>query len=171
VSGGSGPCLGDLVCADTTSCKTVCATDQDCASPTDYCAGGACLTRISAGACTTNDECTSDICGTTGTGNCCNAPCITAGVCGATDCKGSGACAYPPSGTGCGTSSFCTGTVFTSADSCDGAGTCVLGTPTDCSAIGDVCDQVLGCVQCVTNLDCLGVNDAGTSTCMNNLCQ
>jgi hypothetical protein len=61
--------------------------------------------------------------------------------------------------------------VFTDADSCDGAGSCVTGTATDCAASGDVCDPVLGCVQCTVDLDCLAVNDAGVLNCINNICQ
>jgi hypothetical protein len=163
--------MGGFKCADSTSCETFCTMDGDCASTSDYCSLGQCIPKNSVGPCTANDECSSGICGTTGTGNCCNAMCATGGVCGATGCDGSGACAYPLAGTACGAGPSCNGTVFTAPGACDGLGTCAGGTATDCAASGNVCDSVLGCVQCVTDFDCLAVNDAGVLTCMNNTCQ
>jgi hypothetical protein len=171
LTGSSAPCPGGFICADSTSCDTFCGTDSDCADGTTYCSGGACVPKGTLGACTSDDQCLSGLCGTTGVGNCCNAPCNGSGVCGASDCDTSGACVYTPAGTSCGANQGCNGSVFTTATSCDGAGTCATGNSTDCAAIGDVCDDTLGCVQCISDSDCLAVNDAGTESCMNNICQ
>jgi hypothetical protein len=90
------------VCANTTSCKTTCASDSDCASAGDYCdTSHACVPKVAAGdACGADDECTTGVCGIAGTGgHCCTVACIPAGGdCGATDCNASGACVFPGSG-------------------------------------------------------------------------
>jgi hypothetical protein len=103
---GGRPCAGNLVCANATSCKTSCSADADC-QVGHYCAaGGACVLRGQPGAtCGGPDQCASGVCGVSGTGHCCAAPCSpTTAPCGATDCDATGACAFVSPGTGCGAS-------------------------------------------------------------------
>lgn len=131
------------------ACKTNCTSDADCVSG-DYCqnpgVSGTCHAPSAAGAtCSANNQCSSGICGVSGTGHCCAAACATGGICGASDCNAAGACVYPNSATSCAAPS-CSGTVFTPAGTCNGTGSCLTGASTDCAAMGKSCNPASGCV-------------------------
>jgi hypothetical protein len=99
-AGTAAPCAGGFICANATSCKTACASDTDCQSGS-YCANpgasGTCVARAAnGGVCSGNNQCTSGICGVSGTGHCCIATCpATVAACAAVDCDATGACVYP----------------------------------------------------------------------------
>lgn len=107
--------------------------DTRCAAP-GYCRpDGTCALRGGPGAaCSANSECTSNVCGTTGVGSCCEAACKTGGPCGATGCDASGKCIYPANGTQCGSSCPAGSNVLT-VSTCDGAGECKAGTGKTCA--------------------------------------
>jgi hypothetical protein len=104
VAGSPAQCAGNFICANATSCKTACSADADCVNGF-FCknpgASGTCVGKNAAGgSCSANDQCSSGLCGpsgTTGT-HCCAAGTTcsaTVSACGATDCNTSGACLYP----------------------------------------------------------------------------
>src|SRR5262249_37403000 len=59
------PCLGDLVCASASTCRSSCRGDHDCIS-SSYCTGpsGTCEMRLPNGqfGCTSDHECQSRVC-------------------------------------------------------------------------------------------------------------
>ncbi len=86
-------------------------------------------------------------------------PCLTCRLASPTD--------WTPRGKGfaCGREPRCVDQDFIAADACDGAGTCVEGTPKDCAPYNS-CDPALGCpASCDSDADCL----AGF-TCRNERC-
>jgi hypothetical protein len=148
------------------ACTTTCTTDAQCAA-TAYCdASHHCQPKLPAGSstCSAGDQCTSGACGANGV--CCAATCAhVGGACGATGCAaGTGACTYPASGTACGSS--CTGNQLSSS-TCDGAGSCVAGTPAPCAAnltcaSSSACNTSCGAagtgdVNCISGYYCDGV--------------
>jgi hypothetical protein len=157
------------VCGPT-ACKTSCGVDGDCLS-THYCGGGnVCTPKLAAGdSCATGNQCETGLCtdgvccGGTCDGQCeaCNvaghegscypvtgAPvngrpaCATDGSsCGGT-CNGvkSSACTYP-SGTVC-VESSCSTSTLTNPRLCNGVGTCLPETTTDCGEY--LCSKPVG---------------------------
>jgi hypothetical protein len=107
---GTPSCLdGELVagsfCTGTGSCDTMTAAPCPGHDTGSYCSNpgpsGTCVSRSAAGgACASNDQCTSGLCGPSGGGtHCCTSLCPSSlAACGATDCDGSGACVYPGTG-------------------------------------------------------------------------
>ncbi len=179
-----GNCPGNLVCDSTTmnSCKTKCASDADCVSPT-VCNGGSCSLKPNGTACSSGSECATNTCqqgvccATTCTGTCmscavsgkagtCNpvtaggadptATCSDKGAssCGTNGkCDGSGKCQLYPANTICAASTCLMGDVFTPARMCDGAGTCKTVTSTLCDPWG--CGTNGACnTTCSGNGDC-----------------
>ncbi len=155
-------CPNNLSCnADGTACVGTCDPKNgtaDC-SPGWYCSGTTCTPQIQLGACTTNAECESNVCGINGTGHCCTQTACTNDntPCGTTDCDGvTGACSYPPT-----TQSCATGPVTCPSPSiqsnpntfCDGLGNCLAPAVTDCSPYACEVDAG-GCVA-----SCTGVGD------------
>jgi hypothetical protein len=128
------PCPNHLACnSSATACVITCVDSTGCVSGY-YCNRGSCAVPQATGPCASSDACTSGICGVIGTGHCCTAACSTTDlVCGATDCDGTGACAYPSNLTSCGPGISCTGTTQTDATACDGKGTCAPPHTKDCS--------------------------------------
>jgi hypothetical protein len=167
--GTPGSCPGGFICASTTACKTSCASAGDCASQPSTCSGGACMSQGGPGApCSNNSQCTSNLCGVAGTGNCCSASCTTGGTCGASGCNTSGACVYPSSSTRCGSSS-CSGSTFTPAGSCNGSGSCTAGTPGACAG-GFICVDSTSCkTLCGTDTDCASSNYCTSGSCVAKL--
>jgi hypothetical protein len=103
------------------------------------------------GVCIANAQCTSSICGVTGSGHCCTATCaVNVGdPCTYVDCDGSGACKYASSTTSCaslGTS--CTGTTLLMPTTCDGSGTCQM-TNTSCAPYA--CSGTVCATSCFSN--------------------
>jgi hypothetical protein len=106
-------------------CVTSCTVGADTGCKMGfYCvAGTSCVAKGGPGAvCAAADQCTSGLCGTTGSGHCCTAACTTGGTCGATDCNPIGACAYPTGTTSCGAAASCSGSTLTPPGSCNSNG-------------------------------------------------
>jgi hypothetical protein len=86
-----------------------------------------------------------------------------ASTCGRTGkCDGMGACQRYVAGTACGART-CAGSTGTPAPTCNGAGTCVPGTPASCGVYvckGDACG-----VNCAADLDCVGGNYCEGNAC------
>jgi hypothetical protein len=171
-----------------TSCKGACGGDGDCA-PGNVCNAGSCGLKSLGQLCSAGSECDSGHCAegvcctTDACGNCqsckvmglagmCHpvpdgemephggcAPSTTCAFTGT--CDGNGACRNAPATTSCGTAS-CSGSTFTPAGNCNGAGACVQPS-TSCSA------YACGAVSCKTM--CAGDGDCATGyTCMSNVC-
>jgi hypothetical protein len=150
------PCPNNLVCNNAgTACLATCSTTANCVTGF-YCSGGSCLAQQATGPCTTNQACTTGICGVSGTGHCCTAACSTTdATCGATDCDGTGACAYPSNTTACGSPGSCSGTPPTqiSATTCDGGGYCLPPAKKDCTPF--ICGRVSCLASCSDNSSCV----------------
>ncbi|MEZ4294990.1 MAG: hypothetical protein R3B70_08425 [Polyangiaceae bacterium] len=81
-----------------------------------------------------------------------------------------GVCVECNSGAECDPAS-CNGAMFTEAATCSAAGSCVAGATTDCSASGQLCDETLGCVECLSPADCPDPgNECVVATCSANVC-
>jgi hypothetical protein len=119
------PCTTGFQCEDISHCKTRCSASTDCTSGS-YCEIGIaqCLAKQVSGACTTNDACSSGVCGIAGTGNCCSTRCALTSnpTCGATGCDPSTAACVYPAGKVCEPGS-CTGETLTT-NTCDASGSC-----------------------------------------------
>jgi hypothetical protein len=166
-------CPGNLVCnAAGTGCLATCAQLSDCMSGF-YCNAGTCAQIEDTGACAANDACTSGICGIAGSGHCCLATCSTADPdCGATDCDDTGACSFPSTSTTCGTGALsCTGTTQTNLPACDGAGTCLAATTTDCTPF--ICGVTACLATCTDATSCVSGafcdNDTSNGACCSGL--
>lgn len=179
-SPGASVCNG--TCVDTTSdtnncgsCGKVCAAGQACVA-------SQCVGASSAGAaCTSGDECASGVCAG---GFCCVTQCATEApdTCGTTgNCAaGTGACEHYSSSTTCAAATCSNGTA-SSARHCDGAGTCVAATTTQCTPYlcnGTICGTSCSSpADCVSGYTCTGgqcVPQAGNcssgSDCMSGIC-
>ncbi|HVU05045.1 MAG TPA: MYXO-CTERM sorting domain-containing protein [Polyangiaceae bacterium] len=168
------------VCGATT-CKTTCATDNDC-STGNWCNAGVCQPKLVNGtACDVGNSCVSGICTDS---VCCNATC--SGECEACDvagklgqcvpvtgpphgartacasdqslCGGScngtlrTACAYPGASTSCRAAS-CEGGTATLSAACDGAGNCPAVKTVDCDPY--VCGATACLGNCNADVDCI----------------
>jgi hypothetical protein len=156
-------CPNHLTCANATSCRTSCSAVTDCATGF-YCNGGTCAAVLADGtACTANAACLSNVCGVTGTGNCCHMACSTTDLtCGATACSNTGACTYPANTTACGTPS-CAGHMLTTSD-CSGSGTCTANTPAACPNHLTCANATMCRTTCTMTTDCAsGFWCSGTS--------
>ncbi len=149
--------------AATTGGSTSSSTSGTTGTTTSGTTGGG----LAAGSvCSANTQCQSDICGITGSGNCCTALCSTTdATCGATACDDTGACTYPT--TSCGTAS-CSGAMLTQSN-CDGTGTCAAGAPAacpnslQCNGAGTACLTICAVMSdCVVGAYC----DTATSQCI-----
>ena len=160
-TGTTAPCAGGLACASATACLASCTTDGDCQSSSTYCSSGSCLPKGANGAtCAGNDQCTSGVCGSNGTGNCCAGACSTSDAdCGATACDASGQCVYPGISTACGTIR-CVGNVTTVHGACSGSGNCMLRSPMTCPG-NFVCADA---TSCGTSCSAAGTAPNATST-------
>ncbi len=148
------PCANHLTCSDATSCFATCTASSDCVAGY-WCSGGSCISQRATGPCTSNDTCTSGICGANGSGHCCAGPaaCNTANpTCGATDCDDtSGACVYPSARITCGASS-CNMGIQIDSPLCDGLGTCQLALTTPCTPF--LCGPTACLISCSDNSSC-----------------
>ena len=134
---------------------------------------------LAAGApCTSDSACASDVCGVSGSGNCCLERCSTTdATCGATACGDTGTCTFPAQGGSCGAAT-CTDAMSTPAGQCDGLGTCTPGTaspcPTNfgCNSAGTACNTTCtGSTDCASGFVCNNkacVVPAGVGTCTEN---
>jgi hypothetical protein len=130
---GNGSCVGCMTANDCspppTNCwMSICDSAHSCgvapALPGGSCnvgggtvcdGNGNCVAQAPPGAtCSANAQCTSGLCGTSGSGSRCCATACPTGPCGATDCDAAGACLFMPFGMFCGTGQ------------CNGQGTCVM---------------------------------------------
>ncbi|MBK7402326.1 MAG: hypothetical protein IPJ34_40335 [Myxococcales bacterium] len=169
VDGVVGPLnCGTYLCqAGTTTCKTTCAADTDCAA-TAYCNASACVPRTAlATACTADNQCLSGHCADgvccteTCSGNCFACTAAKSGVAGS-----DGTCTAVTNGlTGrgeCGAST-CSGALQTS-NVCNGAGGCrAVSTPCApfaCDASGKVC-----ATSCTLDTDCGATGFCASGTC------
>lgn len=162
----------------TTTCKSTCTTDADCATGA-HCKGGKCARSANGSACTAATDCTSTVCTD---GVCCDVAC--SGQCEACDvvgaegtctpisdaphgtrspCAGSDPCTGRcnglartgcvfPADTTCGTTATCTDGNETT-DRCNNLGACVP-TPKACTPFA--CDVDACKTVCTTNADCAG---------------
>jgi len=161
-------CPGNFVCAPDGGCLASCNSSADCASGF-VCNAGTCVKPIEAGSCTENDDCTSEICGLAGTGNCCRALCtIGNATCGSTGCDDGGACLYPDHTVACGPGESCAANTQTNASLCDGLGHCSDGT-IRCSPF--VCGTNACKTTCALNTDCVAGDfcDVPAATCCADL--
>jgi hypothetical protein len=110
-----------------------CSSTEDCPLPANDCLDVTC----EAGCCGTKNKPAGQGCGD-GDAMVCNA---------------GGACVECLSAANCNLAS-CSGGTFTAAGTCDASGSCVAGAQTNCLATNQVCDTVLGCVQCDVDGDC-----------------
>jgi hypothetical protein len=173
-------CPNDLTCMSPTACNTGCgpagpAGDANCIAGY-YCDGmsaGTCTAKLGpGGTCTGNDQCTSNACGVSGTGNCCPAGgCVVSGGCGATACSTTGMCVYPGSSTSCGSGPSCNaGTGVLTTYACDGMGGCASTqapcpggyTCQDTTTCATSCGTTPGTAGCQPTYYCDGV---GAGTC------
>ncbi len=146
-------------------CGKSCTGDGDCVNNTYFCSANKCVLKEPAGAaCTAADQCSSGVCGTTGTGNCCSAACAHLGApCGATGCDNTGACVYPT--TTCGNAT-CSNAVATPAPTCSG-GVCNPATPVACTN-GFACNGTA--TACATTCTAPANGCIGTDTCVGGAC-
>ncbi len=159
----TGPCFGNTLCVRS-GCLPSCQSSADCQTGFS-CNAGTCVAPAATGTCTENDDCTSSVCGLSGTGNCCTSACAPTAdpACSPTTCDAtSGDCVYPQ-GSACGTLS-CTGSTA-SAGVCDVAGVCQPNPSAcpdnfGCDDAGTACNT--GCAEladCAAGFFCAG--DAG----------
>ena len=145
-------CPGNLGCRADGGCRLSCGSSADCASGF-VCNRAACVQPIATGTCTENDDCTSEICGIAGTGNCCGETCPTSDpICGSTACDDDGACLSPDATFVCGPPQSCAGNTQTNAALCDGLGHCTAGT-TSCSPF--ICGPEACKTTCASSADCV----------------
>ena len=180
-----------FVCGSGGACKTTCAGNTDCTSP-NTCISGSCGKKPIGATCGAAGECNSGFCeqgvccattcvgncrscGLTGTiGTCASVAAgqdpfnqcadMGASTCG-TDgtCDGSGACRRYAIGTTC-AASTCSGTTFTPARACDGAGTCGTTSAGSCGAYK--CGTAGTCLAtCTTDGDCVAPNVCTGGSC------
>jgi hypothetical protein len=120
-----------------------CTQSSDCASGS-YCNGASeCVPQISPGSvCTADDQCQDNLCGVSGSGNCCASPCPRPA---------------------------CVDHVLTlAAVGCDTAGACVLPTPASVDCAPYLCANATACASgCASDSDCIapGICDSALSTC------
>lgn len=137
---------GGMVCDGAGSCVD-CNTAAQCA--TASCVG---TTHHAAETCNASHMCAAGgVVDCSATGQVCS---VSAGC---VQCVGAADC-MPAS---------CVGTVYTTAESCNGSHTCVAGTSTDCAATTQVCNTAAGCVQCNSTADCV----TGTCNTTSHLCE
>ena len=132
--GAAGECAS-LFCVDGICCESACVgACVACASAKTSQPDGIC--RAIPGGSDPDNECTPE----------------SANSCGRDGmCDGIGACRRWAAGTSCGTES-CTGTTYTPARTCDGAGTCPAATTTSCGAYA--CGATTCRTTCASNNDC-----------------
>jgi hypothetical protein len=118
-------------------------------------------------ACDANDQCASNLCGTSGAGHCCSFSCpVVDSSCSATDCDTTGSCSYPGTDTICayGTCDIAT---FT-PKACNGEGICAVQPAGPCpgnfacDSTGKACQTECGrSSECANGFYCV-VADGGT---------
>lgn len=159
----SNECIGGYVCT-AGACQPVgspgtpCAAANDCGS--GFCVDGVCCDVACTGACQacstakkgqgSDGSCGPIKNGTDPDNECAGQPPSTCGQNG--QCNGAGACAKYAAGTECAAGS-CSGTNQTSASQCDGSGSCVAGTPSQCVQ-GYACDGTKCATSCTMNSQC-----------------
>ncbi len=159
--------LGLLLVVAGTGCTSV-VTQVGSQTGTTSSSGTGGTSGLAAGsACTSNAQCSSQICGLDGTGNCCREACSTSDVlCGATACDAAtGACTYPGASLAC---ASCNENLLT-AGACDGLGICVASGAAvacpdhlKCNAPGSDCLSA-----CALSSDCVsGLYCADGGTCV-----
>jgi hypothetical protein len=152
VKGQGAPCSNAAqcstgACVDGVCCESACAGGcMACASAKTTAADGLC--RPVLGGTDPDNECTQDpsaSCGRDGT------------------CDGAGGCRKYTVGTVC-VGQTCTGSTFTPAQTCDGAGTCLPSTNQQCGVY--MCGATSCLTACVTNADCTAGNHCSAGMCV-----
>ena len=122
------PCPNGLNCAPgNLSCLDTCIDATDCAEMAE-CLNGKCKKKPGE-PCIGNDDCMSDVCGSTGsgeTGRCCITTCEGSGDPCDFDCDATGECVLAPSTAVCGDTKVCSDGNQLQAQFCDGVGACEL---------------------------------------------
>jgi hypothetical protein len=129
--------------------------------------------QVAVGGCTENDDCMSDVCGASGSGQCCLAACTRATApCGATGCDAlTGACTYPDAGTACGSvAETCTAGTQQNPSICDGSGNC-NDSPGTTTCTPYVCGANACLSSCTDSTSCGGGDfcDVANATCCSGL--
>jgi hypothetical protein len=164
---GNGSCAGSGVMTSCNGytcngnvCGTTCSGSSGCTA-TDTCVGTTCL-LLPGQPCTSNAQCSVDVCDVDGTGNCCTAACTVGPTCGATSCDNTGMCVYP--------TTACGNTCPSGTNQHTPPGTCGSGT---CSTMASACNANLMCASDGMNclLGCGSNNPAGDANCVSgNYC-
>ena len=163
-------CLTGFFC-EATSCRpkralaAACDKASDCMS--NNCAQGVCCNS----ACTQNchacnlagsvGTCTAAAAGTDPLSQCATTAATTCGTDG--QCDGAGACRLYASGTACGPGGSCTANVETGARTCNGLGTCLVGSSRACAPY--VCGASSCLNSCTTAANCQAGNSCTGSAC------
>jgi hypothetical protein len=118
------PCPNGLKCAPgEQTCLDACANAAtDCAEAAQ-CFEGKCQKKPGE-TCSSNEECISGFCGSTGVGRCCTAFCDGSGETCDFDCDAAGECVLAPSTTVCSPTAVCSDGNQLEATFCDGIGAC-----------------------------------------------
>lgn len=140
------PCANGLNCAaGGDACLLTCNTPSaDCAESSADCFEGKCQ-KVSGETCSSDDECISGFCGSTGVGHCCAASCTGDGTPCGNDCDDTGACVLAPSTKVCSTTASCTDGNQLLAKFCDGDGACESVAETQPCAGDLTCEDADGC--------------------------
>jgi hypothetical protein len=155
---GDGECQVGFFCADGAcvikrGVGTDCYAGRECGS--GYCVGGVCCGTACQQSChtcalaTARGTCTPVPRGQDPAGHCPVEPAATCGRAGG--CDGSGGCLLYPATTTCAVAS-CSGSVEVAQSLCNGAGTCLVGAPRDCSPY--VCGGATCATSCSSSAGC-----------------
>jgi hypothetical protein len=168
----------DVDCGGTGQCPVKCANGKTCTQNTDCtsnsCADGFCCDVPCSGlcqACSTAKKGSgvNGVCGAIKAGTDPDMECTLQAACAQNGfCDGTGACQLFASGTTC-VQNFCTGTVLSKTDTCNGSGTCVDAGTQDCAPY--LCSGPMGAAACTTTCASdAGCAPAATTYCAGNAC-
>lgn len=190
LAGGNVICAPYLCNAATGSCFDTCASNAQCDGKT--CVAGSCGKKAIGALCSGASDCESGFCADgvccnlACTGAClsCNQPdnrgkcsAVAAGTldphrvckreapesCGQSGaCNGLGGCAKHGAGTTC-RGAVCSGGSLVPAGSCDGAGTCIAGSPINCAP--SICSTGACKIPCGSDADCAAPNKCVAGSC------
>jgi len=145
-------------CSSSVQCATGSCVDNVCCE--SACAGG-CMACAGAKTGATDGLCRNVSAGTDPDNDCTADNVSTCGLDG--QCDGAGACRKFASGTAC-VAESCSGTTYTPARTCDGAGVCQTVSNSSCNAY--VCGATACKTACATSGDCAAGNYCAGTTCV-----